>query len=139
MGAPEARKRPRLVTSRLLGRSQPHPSFSGTVQDGRPQPPYVPLSAGLRNVTSLRAPHSWRQLLIRESELTSMAVVEAQVRSEFAKNYPSLAPGRWYRVSQSARELDSDDAHALHLESDGGLVEVSVEHIVRRKVGDQEQ
>jgi hypothetical protein len=68
-----------------------------------------------------------------------MAVVEAQVRPEFAKEYPGLTPGRWYRVNQSARELDSDEAHALHLESDGRLVEVSVEHIVRRKVGDQEQ
>jgi hypothetical protein len=71
--------------------------------------------------------------------LHQMAVVEAQVRAEFAKKYPSLAAGRWYRVNQSARELDSDDAHALHLESDGELVEVSVDHIVRRKVGDQEQ
>lgn len=68
-----------------------------------------------------------------------MAVVEAQVWTEFAKKYPGLSPGRWYRVNQSARDLDSDDAHALHLESDGALVEVSVEHLVRRKVGDQEQ
>jgi hypothetical protein len=68
-----------------------------------------------------------------------MAVIEAQVRPEFAQEYPGLTPGRWYRVNQGARELDSDEAHALHLETDGGLVEVSVEHIVRRKVGQQEQ
>jgi hypothetical protein len=68
-----------------------------------------------------------------------MALVEAQVRPEFAKVYPGLTPGRWYRVNQNARELDSNEAHALHLESDGALVEVSIEHIVRRKVGVEEQ
>ena len=57
-----------------------------------------------------------------------MAVVEAQVRPEFAKEYPGLTPGRWYRVNQSVRELDSDEAHALHLESDGALVEVGRAH-----------
>jgi hypothetical protein len=67
-----------------------------------------------------------------------MAIVEAQVKPEFVTEYPELTPGNWYRVNQTARELDSDEAHALHLELDGALVEVSVEHIVRRKVGDQE-
>lgn len=68
-----------------------------------------------------------------------MAIVEAQVRPDFAEEYPELTPGRWYRVNQSARELDSDEPRALHLESDGALIEVSVEHIVRRKVGEQEE
>jgi hypothetical protein len=67
-----------------------------------------------------------------------MAIVEAQVKPEFAMEYPELTPGNWYRVNQTARELDSDEAHALHLELDGALVKVSVEHIVRRKVGDHE-
>lgn len=65
-----------------------------------------------------------------------MAVVEAQVKREFAERYPALESGRWYPVNQGARELDSDTAHALHLEADEGLVEVSVDHIVRRKLGE---
>ncbi len=68
-----------------------------------------------------------------------MAFVEAQVQSEFASQYPDLTPGRWYRVNQSARELDSDSAQRLHLETDGKLVEVLVAHIMRRKVGADEE
>ncbi|HUF36140.1 MAG TPA: hypothetical protein VMN37_09330 [Gemmatimonadales bacterium] len=66
-----------------------------------------------------------------------MAAVEAQVKGEFAHLYPALAPGEWYAVNQGARELDSDSARALHLEAGEDLVEVSVEHIVRRKVQDE--
>ena len=65
-----------------------------------------------------------------------MAAVEAQVKPEFAHLYPGLAPGEWYHVHQSARELDSDRARALHVEAGAELVEVAVEHIVRRKVDD---
>lgn len=65
-----------------------------------------------------------------------MAAVEAQVKPEFAHLYPGLAPGAWYHINQSARELDSDRARALHVEADSGLVEVAVDHIVRRKVDD---
>jgi hypothetical protein len=68
-----------------------------------------------------------------------MAVIEAQVRAEFAKEYPGVTPGRWYRVNQTAREIDSDTADRLHLETDEALVEVAVEHIVRRKVGEEEE
>ena len=68
-----------------------------------------------------------------------MAAIEAQVRREFADQYPALAPDRWYPVNQTARELDSDSAHAVHVQADGGLVEVATEHIERRKVGEAEE
>ena len=66
-----------------------------------------------------------------------MAAVEAQVKSEYAHLYPGLQQGEWYNVNQTAREIDSDSAHALHLEAEAGLVEVAVDHIVRRTVGQE--
>lgn len=66
-----------------------------------------------------------------------MATIEARVKPEFASQYPQLATERWYQVNQGAREIDSDQASALHVESDGDLVEVDVHHIVRRNVGEE--
>jgi hypothetical protein len=66
-----------------------------------------------------------------------MAAVEAQVKPEHAHLYPGLHQGEWYNVNQTARELDSDSARALHLEAEAGLVEVAVEHINRRTVGEE--
>lgn len=66
-----------------------------------------------------------------------MSRVEAQIKPEFLKQYPALVAGNWYAINQGARELDSDQASALHLEADDQLVEVDTTHIVRRKVGDE--
>lgn len=68
-----------------------------------------------------------------------MALIEAQLRTEFAKEYTALTPGRWYRVNQTAREIDSDTADHIHLETEEKLVEVAVEHVVRRRVGEAEE
>jgi hypothetical protein len=67
-----------------------------------------------------------------------MASVEAQVKPEFVNQYPALEAGHWYVVNQGARELDSDQASAVHLEADNRLVEVDTSHVVRRKVGEEE-
>ena len=66
-----------------------------------------------------------------------MAAVEAQVKPEYAHLYPGLQEGEWYSVNQTAREIDSDTARALHVEAGTGLVEVAVDHIVRRTVGQE--